>query len=41
MTEEINSIKQFFKEINEIPLLSKEEERKLCIEIKNGSLSAK
>lgn len=41
MTEEINSIKQFFKEINEIPLLSKEEEKKLCTEIKKGNLSAK
>ena len=39
--EEVNSLKQFFKEINEKPLLSFEEEKKLYERIKQGDVTAK
>ena len=39
--EEFNSLKQFFKEMNETPLLSVEEEKQLCEEIQKGNLAAK
>ena len=39
--EEINSLKQYFKEVNEKPLLSFEEEKELCEEIKKGNKEAK
>lgn len=41
MAEEFNSLKQFFKEMNEAELLSPEEEKKLCEEIKKGNVAAK
>ena len=41
MSEEVNSIKQYFKEINEIPLLSAEEEKQLCEEVSKGNEAAK
>lgn len=41
MSEELNSTKQYFKEINEIPLLSAEEEKQLCEEISKGNEAAK
>lgn len=41
MSEELNSTKQYFKEINEISLLSVEEERQLCEEISKGNEAAK
>lgn len=41
MSEEINSLKQFFKEMNEAELLSPEEEKRLCEEIKKGNKAAK
>ena len=41
MTEEVNSYKQFFKEINEIPLLSAEEERELCIKARHDAEAKK
>ena len=39
--EEINGLKQFFKEMNETGLLSPEEEKELCQEIANGNTAAK
>ncbi len=39
--EEFDSLKQYFKEINEIPLLSQKEEEKLCREIALGNIEAK
>lgn len=41
MAEEFNSLKQFFKEMNEAELLSPEEEKELCEEIKKGNIAAK
>lgn len=39
--EEFDSLKQYFKEINEIPLLSQSEEEELCKEIALGDEEAK
>lgn len=39
--EEINGLKQFFKEINETELLSFEEEKELCQKIAKGDIAAK
>lgn len=39
--EEISGLKQFFREMNDIDLLSTEEERKLCEEIAKGNEKAK
>jgi RNA polymerase primary sigma factor len=41
MAEDFNSLKQFFREVNETELLSAEEEQKLCTEIKKGNKKAK
>lgn len=39
--EEFDSLKQYFKEINEIPLLSQKEEEELCRKIALGNIEAK
>ena len=39
--EEFDSLKQYFKEINEIPLLSDQEEKELCKQIALGNEEAK
>ena len=39
--EEFDSLKQYFKEINEIPLLSQSEEEQLCKQIALGNKEAK
>lgn len=41
MADEVNSIKQYLKEINEINLLTFEEEKRLAKEIAKGNQEAK
>ena len=41
MSEELNSLKQFFREMDDAELLSPEEEKKLFIKIKEGNIAAK
>ena len=41
MTEEINSLKQLFKDINEIKMLSADEEKELCKKVADGDEEAK